>query len=191
VFADLIATPGVEEIHLGGAPVGVMAIHGGIEEGTDSIAHAVTEATGASLYTVAQPQTLRWHVPSIRFDPAHSKRLRRFLNSVDTTISLHGYGEPGLEATALLGGNNRALAWAIHGELAARGIAAIADLDGIPPRLRGIHRLNPVNRPPLAGAQVELPMELREGRPMHAVIEALAVAVANAMVHLSGESTTG
>ena len=191
MFADLIATPGVEELHRDGVGVGVMAIHGGIEEGTDSIAHAVTAATGAALYTVVQPQTLRRHVPSIRFDPAHSKRLRRFLDSVETTVSLHGYGEPGLEATALLGGNNRALAWAIHGELAARGVTAIADLDGIPQRLRGIHRLNPVNRPRLAGAQVELPMELRQGLPMQAVIEALVAAVGNAIVHLSGKTTTG
>jgi phage replication-related protein YjqB (UPF0714/DUF867 family) len=191
VFADLIATPGVEEFHRDGAGVGVMAIHGGIEEGTDSIAHVVTEATGAALYTVVQPQTLRWHVPSIRFDPADSKRLRRFLDSVETVISLHGYGEPGLEGTALLGGKNRTLAWAIHGELAARGIAAVADLEGIPARLRGIHRLNPVNRPPLAGTQIELPMELRQGRPMHAVIEALVVSVENAIARLSGKTTTG
>lgn len=191
MFADLIATPGVEELHRDGAGVGVMAIHGGLEEGTDSIAHAVTEATGAALYTVVQPQTLRWHVPSIRFDPAHSKRLRRFLNSVETVISLHGYGEPGLEGTALLGGKNRTLAWAIHGELAARGIAAVADLEGIPARLRGIHRLNPVNRPPLAGTQIELPMELRQGRPMQAVIEALVVSVEKAIARMFGKTTTG
>ncbi len=190
MFADLIATPGVEEVHRDGAAVGVMAIHGGIEAGTGSIAHAVIEATGAALYAVVQPQTLRWHVPSIRFDPAHSKRLRRFLDSVETAISLHGYGEPGFEATALLGGNNRALAWAIHGELAARGIAAIADLNGIPARLRGVHRLNPVNRPPLAGTQIELPMELREGRPMEAVIDALVVSVENAIAHLSGQTAS-
>ena len=186
MFADLIATPGVEELQRDGAVVGVMAIHGGIEAGTGSIAHAVTDATGAALYTVVQPQTLRWHVPSIRFDPAHSQRLRRFLDSVQTAISLHGYGEPGLEATALLGGNNRALAREIHGALAARGISAIADLDGIPARLRGVHRLNPVNRPPLAGAQIELPMELREGPPMEAVIEALVVSVKNVIAQLSG-----
>ena len=40
----------------------------------------------------------------------------------------------------------------------------------------------------IAGAQVELPMELRQGRAMHTVIEALVVAVANAMAHLSGQA---
>ncbi len=168
-----------------------MAIHGGLEEGTESIARAVTRTTGASLYAVVQPPTLRWHVPSIRFDPAHSKRLRQFLHSVETAISLHGYGEPGLETTALIGGNNRTLAWVIHGELAARGVAAIADLDRIPQRLRGIHRLNPVNRPALAGAQVELPMELRQGRPMQAVIEALVESVEKTVAHISAQSTDG
>ncbi len=191
MFADLIATPGVDEVQRDGGRVGVMAIHGGLEEGTDSIAHAVTEATGAALYAVVQPPTLRWHVPSIRFDPVHSRRLRRFLNSVETAISLHGYGEPGLEATALLGGKNRALAWAIHGQLAVRGVSAIADLDKIPPRLRGIHRLNPVNRPRLAGVQVELPMELRAGSSMLTVIEALVVSVENAIVEFPGATAPG
>lgn len=186
MLSDLIATPGVEEFHRDGAGVGVMAIHGGIEQGTEAIAHAVTEETGAALYAVVQPQGSGRHLPSIRFDPAESTRLARFLDSVEMAISLHGYGEPGLESTALLGGNNRALAWAIHGELAARGIAAIADLDGIPTRLRGIHRLNPVNRPRLAGTQVELPMELRQGRQMQGVVEALVASVQGAIAGLPG-----
>lgn len=186
VFADLIATAGVEEVHRDGAGVGVMAIHGGIEQGTSVIAHAVTEETGAALYAVIQPQASGRHVPSIRFDPADSRRLRRFLDSVEMVISLHGYSQPGLEGTALLGGKNRALAWAIHGELAARGIPAIADLDGIPSRLRGVHRLNPVNRPRLAGAQVELPMELRQGLRMQAVVEALVASVRAAIAGLPG-----
>ena len=52
-----------------------MAIHGGLEEGTETMAEAVAEATGASLYAVVQPQTLWWHVPSIRYDPAESAAL--------------------------------------------------------------------------------------------------------------------
>lgn len=129
------------------------------------------------MYTVIQPQTLWWHIPSIRYDPAESPALAEFLESVDCVVSLHGYGEPGFEATALLGGNNREFAVVIGAELRARGLDAVADLKTIPKRLRGTHRLNPVNLPPRAGVQVELPMALREGRPKQLVIEALGAAI--------------
>ena len=177
MLGELITTEGVQEVYRPGGPIGVMAIHGGLEEGTDTVAEAVAEATGASLYAVVQPKTLWWHVPSIRYDPAESRALASFLGSVRTAISLHGYGEPGLEATALLGGNNRLLAALIHEELAARGLTSLVELESIPHRLRGVHRLNPVNLPPDAGVQVELPMELREGRQHDLVVEALAAAI--------------
>lgn len=173
----MITTEGVLEVYRPGGAVGVMAIHGGLEEGTDTVARAVAEATGASLYAVVQPTTLWWHVPSIRYDPAESRALASFVGSVRTAISLHGYGEPGLEATALLGGNNRVLAALIHEELAARGLKSLVELQSIPRRLRGVHRLNPVNLPPDAGVQVELPMELRQGRRRDLVVAALAAVV--------------
>ena len=185
MFADLIATEGVEEIYRSGLPIGLMAVHGGLEEGTEAIAMAVSAATGAALYAVVQPDTLWWHVPSIRFDPAESEPLATFLDSVETAVSVHGYGEPGLEGTALLGGTNRDLAMAIHGELAARGVEAISDLDAIPRRLRGLHRNNPVNRPPSGGVQIELPMSLRRGRAFGRVVEALAATVGKATTDIS------
>lgn len=180
MFAELIATEGVREIHRPGSHIGVMAIHGGIEEGTAVIAESVAVSTGASLYAVVQPDDLWWHVPSTRYDPADSPRLAEFIGSISTAISLHGYGQPGLEGTALLGGNNRSLAQAIAAEFAAAGIAAIADVDEIPKRLRGTHHRNPVNLPPDSGVQIELPMELREGEPRQLVESALATVVRRA-----------
>lgn len=180
MLGELITTEGVHEVYQPGGPVGVMAIHGGLEEGTETMARVVADATGASLYTVVQPKTLWWHVPSIRYDPAESPALTSFIGSVRTAISLHGYGEPGLESTALLGGKNRLFAAAIHDELVARGVASFLELDSIPKRLRGVHRLNPVNLPPDAGVQIELPMNLRQGRAHDLVVAALAAAVTTA-----------
>ncbi len=180
MLGELISTVGVQEVYRPGGAVGVMAIHGGLEEGTATMAVAVAEATGASLYTVVQPESLWWHIPSIRFDPAESRALASFIGSVRTALSLHGYGEPGLESTALLGGKNRSLAVLIHAELAKRGVESLVELDAIPKRLRGVHRLNPVNLPPEAGVQVELPMDLRAGRSHDLVVEALVAAVGSA-----------
>lgn len=168
-----------------------MAIHGGLEEGTADIAIAVAAASGAALYTVIQPETLRWHVPSIRFDPKDSRALHTFLGAVETVISVHGYGDPGFESTALLGGSNRRLAVAIHRELTDRGLAAISDLDSIPKRLRGVHPSNPVNRPGDGGVQIELPMDLRRGAARDQVVAALVAAVNAASADLSGQSLTG
>ncbi|NND01921.1 MAG: hypothetical protein HKN91_03970 [Acidimicrobiia bacterium] len=179
MFGELIATEGVEEVYWPGGPVGVMAIHGGLEEGTAPMAEVVAEATTASLYSVVQPPSLWWHVPSIRYDPAESQVLASFIGSVRTAISLHGYGEPGFETVALLGGNNRTLAAGLHVALAARGIESLVDLDSIPRRLRGVHRRNPVNLPPDAGVQVELPMALREGRRYRLVADAIASVIAS------------
>jgi len=178
VFAELLASEGVRETHHRGGPIGVMALHGGLEEGTDEIAAAVAGATGASLYAVVQPASLWWHVPSIRYDPAASPALTAFLGSIETSISLHGFGQPGLEGVALLGGRNRSLASQMRRHMAAHGVPAIADLGAIPRRLRGVHRRNPVNRPPRTGVQIELPMELRAGRPLEKVTAALVACVA-------------
>ena len=104
MLADLLATEGVEEIHIPGSAFGLMALHGGLEQGTATIASTAAQATSASLYAVVQPRGLWWHVPSIRYDPKESERLASFLSSVRAVISLHGFGESGFEATALLGG---------------------------------------------------------------------------------------
>ncbi len=191
MLAELIATEGVVEIHRPGLPVGVMAIHGGLEEGTDIVAGAVAAATGATIYAVVQPETLWWHVPSTLFDPGQSPALLSFLGQVDAALSLHGYGEPGLEDTALLGGSNRALAMLVSRELAAHGISSLTDLEAIPKRLRGVHPDNPVNRPPRGGVQIELPMSLRRGSARGRVVDALVSSVHKAVVDISGPWPVG
>lgn len=177
MFVDLLATEGVEEIYLPGGPIGVMALHGGLEAGTDTIAREVSERSAASLYAVIQPRGLWWHVPSIRYDPTDSATLASFLGAVQVAISLHGFGEPDFEAAALLGGTNRALAGRLHEELGARGVRSVVDLGAIPRRLQGTHSRNPVNRPPRGGVQIELAMELRSGRNRQLVIDALVACI--------------
>src|SRR3954454_2699416 len=154
-LAALLEEPGVDEILSLAGPVGFLALHGGAQDRvTDEIAVAAASASEASLYAVVQPPTLRWHIPSHRYDPAESERLRTFLDHVEVIISVHGYGvdswrmdwrPPGFEETRLgqfhareaflIGGRNRSRA----ADVAARLRAALPnyevwdDLDRIPP----------------------------------------------------------
>ncbi len=178
---ELLATVGVQERLVARSRVGVCALHGGLEQGTAEIAEAVATASGASFYAVVQPDDLRWHVPSHRYDPALSKGLRAFLASIDIVISVHGFG--GVRdandrwTTALLGGTNRGLA----ADLACALIQAlpqyrwIADLDSMPRHLRGLHPANPVNRVAQGGVQIELPPRVRRPGPDY---DALVIALA-------------
>ncbi len=181
MLAELLATPGVREIHMPGSRVGLMALHGGLEHGTWEIARDVASATGASLYAVVQPPDVRWHVPSIRFDPDHSEALRRYLRSVDVAVSLHGFGRRGMRSTALLGGRNRPLAARLSAALRARrGLRAVHVPEEIPVKLRGMHPRNPVNLPPRCGVQIELTADLRIGSTRNRVAAALAGALVDA-----------
>jgi phage replication-related protein YjqB (UPF0714/DUF867 family) len=191
VFEDLLAHPGVEEVCELGSRFGLMALHGGnLERGTDVIAAAAAERAGASLYAVRQPPGLRWHVPSVAFDPGISPALARFLDHVEVAVAVHGYGRPDMWTTLLVGGQNRALAAALRVALEGTlggGFRVVDDVARIPRPLRGQHPRNPVNLPRGAGAQLELPPRVRPGtgaptyRPDYeeAVTAALA-AVANA-----------
>ena len=92
VLADLIGTDGVvEELVLRG-PVGVMALHGGLEAGTAPAGRQCARLAGASFYAVVQPGDFRWHVPSTRFDPLESRKLTTFLEHVKMAVSIHGFG---------------------------------------------------------------------------------------------------
>jgi phage replication-related protein YjqB (UPF0714/DUF867 family) len=178
---DLLTTPGVQERFVAGSRFGICALHGGLEQGTAEIAEAAAAAAGASFYAVVQPDNLRWHVPSHRYDPALSDGLRVFLSGIDVVISVHGFG--GVRdaddrwTTALLGGTNRELA----ADLAARLTTAlpqyrwIADLDAMPSHLRGLHPANPVNRVANGGVQLELPPHVRRAGPDYdSLVNALA-----------------
>jgi phage replication-related protein YjqB (UPF0714/DUF867 family) len=162
-FADLLATPGVEEHSVLAGPVGVMAFHGGLEGGTEVIAARAAAATGASLYTVVQPPNLRWHLPSHRVGAGASPRLSAFLEHVEVAIAVHGYGRPGRSRHLLVGGTNRRLAALLADALRRHlpGWEAIDDLAEIPAEMRGVHPDNPVNRPRHGGVQLELPATAR------------------------------
>jgi phage replication-related protein YjqB (UPF0714/DUF867 family) len=179
----LLAEPGVEEVLVLEGPVGFLALHGGGQDRvTDEIAAAAAARSGASLYAVVQPQTLRWHIPSYRYSPDESQRLRQFVDHVRVVISVHGYGvdswrmdwrPPGFESTRLgqfhareaflVGGRNRQRAR----EIASRLRAALPDyevwddLDRIPPKASGQDSRNPVNLPADGGVQLECPPRVR------------------------------
>ena len=97
MLADLLVSPGVHEHVVLAGSVGVMAIHGGLESGTAEAALSVARASGASAYVVTQPDDLRWHVPSIRFDPDQSPNLRAFVDHVGGRAAL-APGEAGAVA---------------------------------------------------------------------------------------------
>lgn len=164
MFDELLAHPGVEEDVVLRSRFGFMAFHGGsLEEMTDAIAVAAAERADASVYVVRQPHDFQWHIPSIKVDPVHSAALRSFLDHVDVTIAVHGYGRQDMWTTILLGGGNRELA----GSLGTRLAEALPeyeirhDIDEIPIALRGLHPDNPVNLPRGGGVQLELPPRVR------------------------------
>jgi phage replication-related protein YjqB (UPF0714/DUF867 family) len=167
-WAELLGHPDVVECSVRRSPVGLMAFHGGLEAGTAEIAEAVADAIDASLYSVQQPPTLRWHVPSRSVDPEQSTLLAEWLAHVEVAVAVHGYGRMKRRRQILLGGVNRALAARISSHLTRClvGFEPITDLDEIPPELRGLHPGNPVNRPRFGGVQIELPPAARGTTPL-------------------------
>ncbi len=162
-WTELLAHPDVVERSVRAGEVGLMAFHGGLEGGTLEIAEAAAAASGASLYTVAQPAGLRWHVPSSTVDPARAPALAEWLGHVEVAIALHGYGRVAQPRRLLLGGTNRRLAARLRAALVERlaGFEVVSDLTDIPAELRGLHPANPVNRPAAGGVQLELPPSAR------------------------------
>lgn len=168
-FAELLATPGVEEIVELRGPVGFMAYHGGaLEAMTDVIAGEAARRSDASFYAVVQPDGMREHLPSILVRPGESANLSGFVEHVDVAITIHGFGQRGLFGSLLLGGRNRDLAEHVGGALrrALPAYDVVTDLERIPPNLRGLHADNPVNLPPACGVQIELPPRVRGASPM-------------------------
>jgi phage replication-related protein YjqB (UPF0714/DUF867 family) len=185
VLAELLAHDGVVEELALRSTVGFLALHGGsLERETDQIAREAAEAAGASLYALSQPDDLRWHIPSVRMDPADSSALGWFLDHVDVVLSVHGYGRDGMFTTLLLGGANRSVATHAAGHLrdALPGYRVEDDLGAIPKLLRGQHPDNPVNRTRGGGVQIELPPRIRLQGPnadpaaRSALVAGLAVA---------------
>lgn len=175
---ELLAHPLVsEEVQLAG-PIGVMAIHGGIEADTAEMAREVAGIAGASLYVVEQSEELAWHVPSTRYDPAHSEALGSFVSHVRKVISLHGFGRDQLRATVLVGGTNQHLRSSVSHILRMRTRLRIVDrMDDIPKPLRGLHPNNPVNLPSERGVQLELSATARLSPHRGKVVEAMVEAI--------------
>nr|WP_199254140.1 poly-gamma-glutamate hydrolase family protein [Mycolicibacterium mengxianglii] len=169
-LTDLLAEPGVRESSTLRSTFGFMAIHGGgLERMTDVIAARAADAAGASLYVVAHPDHYPHHLGSALFSPAQSEPLREFLDHVETVVSVHGYGRIGRSTHLLLGGGNRALATHLVNRVDIPGYQLIADLDAIPPELRGLHPDNPVNLPRQGGVQLELSPRVRGISPRSAM----------------------
>lgn len=171
MFDELLAHPGVEEEVALRSRFGLMAFHGGsLEEMTDVIAVAAAERAGASVYVVRQPADFQWHIPSAKVDPAHSESLRSFIEHVDVTIAVHGYGRRDMWTTLLLGGSNRELAARLGASLSISlpDYEIVHDNDQIPIALRGLHPSNPVNLPRAGGVQLELPPRVRGMGPFWA-----------------------
>jgi phage replication-related protein YjqB (UPF0714/DUF867 family) len=164
-FADVLALPKVEEhVELRGH-FGFMAFHGGnLERRTDWIAWEAAARSDASVYSVSQPPGTRHHFPSATVSPAHSDKLRGFIDHCEVVITVHGFGRHGHWDNLLLGGQNRALAdhtGEIMREHLPEKYNVVTDIDAIPKSLRGLHPDNPVNQPTAAGMQLELPPGIR------------------------------
>lgn len=180
-FAELLASPGVDEVVELRSSFGFMAFHGGsLERMTDVIAVDAAERAGASVYAVVQPPDLQWHIPSHRV--AGSDALEAFLAHVDVAVALHGYGREGMWHQILLGGSNRELAAHLvaHLQPGLPHLDVVADLDAIPRALAGLHPDNPVNKPTAGGVQVELPPRARGLTPHNYPVEPLIQGLADA-----------
>jgi phage replication-related protein YjqB (UPF0714/DUF867 family)/gamma-glutamylcyclotransferase (GGCT)/AIG2-like uncharacterized protein YtfP len=161
-LSELLTEPGVVEVSELRSQFGFLAIHGGgLEEMTDVIAERAAVAAGASVYLIRHPDRYAHHLSSAYFLAAESARLAEFLDHVDVTVSLHGYGRIGRPTQLLAGGRNRALAAHIAGHLELSGYHIVTDLDEIPQELRGQHPQNPVNQTRNGGMQLELPTRVR------------------------------
>jgi phage replication-related protein YjqB (UPF0714/DUF867 family) len=194
MFAELLAWPGVEEVCELRGRFGLLAFHGGsLEVGTDVIAAEAARRSDASVYLVRQPDDLRWHLPSVEFDPAASAALGAFVDHVDAGVALHGYGREGMFTTLLLGGRNRRLAADLRTALEARlgdGFVALDDLERIPLALRGQHPLNPVNRLRGGGVQLELPPRVRPGTGAPTYLPEYEEAVVAALVDVASSAAS-
>jgi len=159
VYARLLRCHGVEEQVRLESRVGFLALHGGLEPGTEGVAGGAAAASGASSYIVTQPRTLGWHVPSHRIQRGESPLLDGFLAHVELVISVHGYFRPEWPDAVYVGGANRSLASALAARLrpVLPDLAVVDDLTRIPVALRGVNPRNPVNGSRGGGVQLELP----------------------------------
>ncbi len=164
-LSELLAQPGVHEhVEIRGR-FGFLAFHGGpVERVTSLIARDAAKLSGASFYSIEQPEHRPLHIPSTRFRTQESKHLASVIDHVDVVCTVHGYGREIEKQHLLLGGQNRELAAHLGGHLQMRlptHFRVVTELDSIPKELRGVHHRNPVNLPRQQGVQLELPPGVR------------------------------
>ncbi len=171
-LTELLQHPEVREEAIIQGPLGLMALHGGIEPATYEIARGVACAVGASLYAVVQPEDRdqEGHLTSTLYNRRQSRLLDAFLDRISTAFSIHGMNRRDLNDAIALGGRNRPIARRIGSTLRAAGFDAIDDLGSIPDYLSGTHPNNPVNLPPCNGVQMEIGRDLRRD---HDLMESL------------------
>jgi phage replication-related protein YjqB (UPF0714/DUF867 family) len=162
-LAELLTLPGVTEHVVLAGPLGFLAFHGGLEGGTETIAAEAARASGASLYLVVQPPSVRWHLPSHVVGSQPSPRLATFLGHIEVAVAVHGYGRPDRRRDLLLGGRNRLLAASLGAALRTHlpTWEIVDNLAEVPVEMRGLHPDNPVNRCRAQGVQLELPPGVR------------------------------
>ncbi|MFG2814714.1 poly-gamma-glutamate hydrolase family protein [Streptomyces sp. NPDC048410] len=149
-------------LHLAG-PIGLLALHGGVEGGTAELAAEVATRTGATLLTFTQPEGPPTHIPSTRMTPCTP--LTTFLSHTTLTISLHGHNRRSTPRTIYVGGSNRPAARILATALTDSPYTPITTLSDIPHPLRGLHPDNPVNQTRNGGVQLELPLLARTSHP--------------------------
>lgn len=149
-----------------GGPIGILALHAGIEAGTGELAHGIGVSCGHTALVVQQPSSaLDHHRPSHHYTPQSVPELVRYLARVTFSLSLHGHNRG--RRAIFLGGRNRtearALAIVLRRSLPDQEV--VHDLGEIPAGLRGLNPANPVNLCRDGGVQVEIPIPLLGWRP--------------------------
>lgn len=135
--------------------VTLISPHGGfIESGTSMLAQSIAAAkyNFYDFQGLDDEDAFKLHVTSTRFE---DKQLNHLLDSSNFAVSIHGMGKSDTW-TIWLGGLNAELKALIGSSLAEAGFSINLD----PPKYRGEHKKNIVNRPVNAGAQIELPDDL-------------------------------
>jgi len=142
-----------------GAPIAIVAPHGGaIESGTSEVART-TAGGDLSLYLFegrSRADNSRLHITSTRFDEPEALRL---IAGCDTIVTIHGRGDRADPETVWVSGRDRALAAGIAAALEREGFRAGEPAESA---LAGTDERNICNRGRRGkGVQLELPRSLR------------------------------